>query len=185
MKLNDLTKDNDLVSAIKKDNTKAYELLFNRYKRKIYYFASGYLEITVEAEEVVQNTFISIWQHRKKLDNTLSIKSYIYKTASNLIYNLLKKQVVRNRYIEHAAAKTPLTDKSHDEIFYQDLKKTMEAIIKTMPAQQKKIFNLSRSEGLSHEEIAKQLNISVRTVENQVYRALKLLKKGLTGELFL
>jgi RNA polymerase sigma-70 factor, ECF subfamily len=177
--------DNSLASRIRDDSLDAFELLYNRYKKKLYYFSLRYLEDPAEAEELVQTVFVSIWEHRKTLDDTRSIKNYLLKSAVNYIYNYLKKKAIKRRYLEQELQKHEgSTNQTYDHIFYKDLEKRIDAIITSLPSQQQKIFNLSRFEGLAHEEIAKKLELSIRTVENQIYRVTRVLKKHLKEELF-
>ena len=173
------------VVELKNDSQIAFAELFNRYKKKLYYFALSYLDDTSEAEEVVQAVFVKLWENRSTLNETLSVKSYIYKSTVNACYNTLKKKVVRNRYYENELISLDENvDKSHDEIFYKDLKRQIDKILTTLPPRQQEIFTLSRFEGLSHADIATKLNVSVRTVENQIYRALKIIKDNLKFEHF-
>jgi len=137
-----------------------------------------------EAKELVQSVFINVWEHRKSLDETMSVKSYIFRSTVNYIYNYLKRKAIRARFVELELQKGELqSNQTYDQIFFNDLERSINSIIETLPAQQQKIFQLSRFEGLSHEEIAKKLDLSTRTVENQVYRALKIIKRNLKGEI--
>jgi len=173
------------VVELKNDSQVAFEKLFNKYKKKLYYFALSYLDDNVEAEEVVQSVFVRLWENRSTLDETMSVKGFIYKSTVNACYNSLKKKAVRNRYFEYELiALDEKTDKSYDEIFYKDLKRQIDSILAALPLRQQEIFNLSRFEGLSHADIATKLNLSVRTVENQIYRAIKIIKDNLKIEFF-
>lgn len=167
------------------DNLKAFELLYHRYKEKIYFFSLRYLADKSDSEEIVQMVFISLWEHRKTLDVSKSIKSYLYKITVNHIYNYLKKKAIQRRYIETELLKSEgYSNSTLDNIFYIELEKKIKLIISSLSPQQQLIFRLSRFEGLSHEEIAKKLELSIRTVENQIYRVLKVIKMHLKEELF-
>lgn len=177
--------DNMLIIRIRNDSKDAFKLLYNRYNKKLYYFSLRYLGDNEEAEELVQSVFINIWEHRKSLDETRSVKNYIYQSAVNYIYNYLKKKAIRARFVEAELQKGELhSNQSYDQIFFHDLESSISSIVETLSPRQQKIFQLSRLEGLSHEEIAKNLDLSVRTVENQIYRALKIIKSKLKGEIF-
>jgi RNA polymerase sigma-70 factor, ECF subfamily len=172
--------DNLLVKMIRQNDKSAFKLLYDRYSRKIYFFALKYLGNDVEAEELVQSVFINVWENRVTLDPENSVKSYIYKAAVNHIYNYLKKKAIHTRFIESQIHKDePGSNVSDDEIIFHDLEKSINLVVESMPSQQQKIFQLSRYEGLTHKEIARKLDLSVRTVENQMYRALKKLKTSL------
>jgi RNA polymerase sigma-70 factor (family 1) len=177
--------DNLLVIRIRNDSKDAFKLLYNRYNKKLYYFSLRYLGNNEEAEELVQSVFINIWTHRKSLDETISVKNYIYRSAVNYIYNYLKKKAIRARFVETELQKGEIqSNQTYDQVLYHDLENSINLIVETLPSQQQKIFHLSRFEGLSHKEIAKNLDLSVRTVENQIYRALKIIKSKLKGYMF-
>ena len=153
--------------------------------RKLYYFSFNYLKIKEEAEEIVQTVFINLWEHRKSLDDSLSIKSYLYKSTTNAVYNQLKRDALRNKWAKQKLLKPePASNETFEQIYYHDLEQTIDQIIAKLPPQQRKIYILSRIEGLSYEEISKQLDLSVRTVENQMYRALKVIKEQLATDIY-
>ncbi len=169
--------DNLLVTRIRQNDKDAFKSLYNRYSKRIYFFSLKYLGNDIEVEELVQSVFINIWENRKSLDATSSVKSYIYKCAVNYIYNYLKKKTIHARFIESQIHKDEThSNHTYEEIFFHDLEKSINSVVGTLPSQQQKIFQLSRYEGLTDKEIAGKLNLSVRTVENQLYRALKKIK---------
>jgi len=177
--------DSQIVQRIRDDNKNAFRSLYDRYSKRLYYFSLRYLCDQDEAEELVQSVFINIWEHRKSLDERMSVKNYIYRSAVNYIYNYLKKKAIRIRFVEMEMQKGKIhSDQTYDEVFFHDLERSINAIVETLPVQQKNIFQLSRYEGLSHEEIAKKLNLSVRTVENHIFRALKIIKANLKRDIF-
>lgn len=179
--------DNLLIISIRNGSKDAFKLLYDRYCKKLFYFSLRYLDDKEEAEELVQSVFINIWEHRNSLNETLSVKNYIYRSALNYIYNYLKKKAVHARYVEAELRKSePQSNQTYNNIFYNDLERSISSIVEKLPLQQRKIFQLSRFDGLSHEEIARTLNLTVRTVENHIYRALKIIKSKLrSGVLFL
>jgi RNA polymerase sigma-70 factor (ECF subfamily) len=171
------------VLQLKEGDKKAFEFIFDKYKSKLYFFALAYLRSPIEAEEVTQNTFISLWEHKESLNETLSIKNYLYKITVNHVYNHLKHEAIRQKFIDNRATENQEENNELEQnLDYNDLKKTVETLIGLLPAQQQKIFKMSRWEGHSHDEIAQQLGLSVRSVENQVYRALKFIKANLGEE---
>jgi RNA polymerase sigma-70 factor (ECF subfamily) len=172
--------DKKLLCGIRDNDLSAFEMLYNRYKRKIYSFSLKYLRNRTEAEDLVQNVFINLWEHRQSLDETQSIKSYIYRSAVNHIYNIYKKRAIRTRYLEYEIKRLDQSSNpTYDLVIMHDLESTINNVVTTLPPQQQKIFSMSRSKNYSHEEIAKKLDLSVRTVENQIYRTLKVIRKRL------
>lgn len=171
--------DNKLAARLKNDDQRAFELLYNRYFRKIYYFSLKYLQNREETEDLVQIAFINLWEHRKTLDINKPVKSYLFKSVTNLVYNCLKRRAVRSRYIESELRKPDgFSNQTYDQIYVHDLEKSIDDIVTTLPPQQQQIFYLSRGEGYSYEKIAQKLEISVRTVENQMYRTLKVIRNS-------
>jgi RNA polymerase sigma-70 factor, ECF subfamily len=177
--------DNLLVTRIRQDDKDAFKSLYNRYSKKIYFFSIKYLSDTVEAEELVQTVFINVWVNRKSLDASNSVRSYIYKAAINYIYNYLKKKTINARFIESQMHKDEIhSNLTYEQVLFHDLERSINAIFETLPSQQQKIFRLNRDEGLTHLEIATRLDLSVRTVENQMYRALKTIRTILKEKYF-
>jgi RNA polymerase sigma-70 factor (ECF subfamily) len=177
--------DNLLVTRIREDDKDAFKSLYKRYSKKIYYFSLKYLGNNVEAEELVQSVFINVWENRKSLDASNSVKSYIYKAAVNYIYNYLKKKTIHARFIESQLHKEENhSNLTYEQVFFHDLEGSINSIFGTLPSQQQKIFRLNRDEGLTHLEIATKLDLSVRTVENQMYRALKTIRTILKKKYF-
>lgn len=178
--------DSLLAAGIRKNDKEAFKALYDRYSKKIYYFSLRYTGVREESEELVQSVFINLWEHRKSLDENLRVKSYIYRSAINYIKNYLKKKAVCARFIEAEMNKTNNhSDNTFQSVLYHDLENSIDSIIKKLPPQQQKIFKLSRFEGMSNKEISDKLDLSVRTVENQLYRVLKMLRSELKEEYFL
>jgi len=171
-----LPDDDTLASGIRKDDREAFSLFFNKYRRVVYYFSLKYLGDPDESEELVQSVFVSIWEHRRLIDKKKSLKNYLYRSVVNAIYSTLKKRAVRRAYMIKEISKPEGSSDPYVQIFDNDLRDKLDNIIGLLPPQQQKILNYRRLEGLSSEEIALKLNISVRTVENQIYRATRLLK---------
>jgi RNA polymerase sigma-70 factor (ECF subfamily) len=177
--------DNLLVTRVRQDDKDAFKSLYSRYSKKIYFFSLKYLGNSVEAEELVQSVFINVWENREFLDPTNSVRSYIYKAAVNYIYNYLKKKTIHARFIESQLQQDEIhSNTTYEEVLFHDLEKSINSIVGTLPSQQQKIFQLNRNEGLTHSEIASKLNLSVRTVENQMYRALNTIRTILKEKYF-
>jgi RNA polymerase sigma-70 factor (ECF subfamily) len=174
------TDDYELVRQLKDNDQQALELLYINYSRKIFYFSLKYLQNKAEAEDLVQTIFINLWEHRAFLDPNLPVKSYIFRSATNLIYNCIKRRAIRSRYIEYELSRSDRqSNQTYDTVYLHDLEKSISEIITSLPPQQQRIFKMSRNNGYSYEMIAQKLDISVRTVENQIYRTLKVIRKSL------
>jgi RNA polymerase sigma-70 factor, ECF subfamily len=178
-----LNSDATLVRRIKENDKFAFELIFNKFNRKLYYFTLGYVHSQAESEEIIQNVFVSLWENRDMLNDAFSIQNYLYKATVNHIYNYFKHQLVRRRYVENMILEgTDIDQETVQDILTNDLGDMVNKIIGELPLRQRVIYRLSRVDGLSHSEIAQRLGLSIRSVENQIYRALKYIREKLNKE---
>ena len=158
----------------------AFELVFFRYKGKLFDFIQRSLPGDQDSESIVQDIFTRLWINREHLDPAKSLNSLLYTMARNEIFAHLRKMLVRRRYIEELnhSVNEPIHT-SEQQFDYEELKRTISQLIKEMPEKRRKIFELSRDEGLTYKEIASKLNISENTVDTQIRKALSFLKENL------
>lgn len=170
---------------IKEGNKSAYEKLFNEFAPKIYHFSLSYLHNTADAEELVQDVFLKIWDKRETLDQSGNLKAFIYKVAINTIYDFIRRKNVEHAFKDYVEAHaTNSSSNTWHEVIYHEMQDRLNELIEQFPEQRKKIFKMSKQEGLTNDEIAGKLNLSKRTVENQLYRAVAYLKEHLKNEPF-
>lgn len=179
MKIAQLT-DSDLIVRIKNGDEVAFELVFYKYKGKLYDFVRRSLSEEEDPESIVQEVFVKLWMNRAELDPQQSFNGYIYTIARNEIYGHLRKQLTRKKYQEELLHQ--LTDSSNTtdrQIEYQELERIISKLIEEMPEKRREIFRESRMEGLSYREISEKLHISENTVDTQIRKALGFLKTKL------
>ena len=168
----------EIVSRLNNGDKKAFGMLFLMYADKLAKFSKAFYTDDSDAEEIVQEVFLKIWVKRKEIKDPKTFNSYIYTIAKNLIYNNLKRKVYRTRYYSYLKSSFSFhTNPVEESLKLKELENAIRQIIKDLPSKRKEIFLLSRNEGLSNKEIAKKLNISLRTVETHIYLALKHIKK--------
>ena len=169
-----------LVRELIGGNNEAFRELFNFYKDDVYAYSLSMLKTKELAEEIVQDVFLKIWQHRKKLNPDLSFKSYVFTITRNLTFNLISK-VVNNRKLKEAVLYESQKSYSpiEDKIAEGDYEIIKNKAIEQLPPKRKIIFQMSRNEGKSYEEISKELNISVSTVKGQMSKALTTIRNYL------
>jgi RNA polymerase sigma-70 factor (ECF subfamily) len=170
--------DRLLVSQLKEGSKDAYQLLFNRYAPRIFAFALSYLKRREDAEELLQEIFLRLWEIRTTLDDSKNIKSLLFKICINLIYDFIRRKNIEQAYLVFAGNNDQSNaDSTWHEVIYHDMLMLMNRLVETMPDQRRLIFRLSKEDGLSNDEIAIRLQLSKRTVENQLYRAISYLRE--------
>jgi len=174
--------DAALVKSLSKGNILAFNTLFRGYSSRLYHFVYGYLKSDVESEEVVQEVFTIVWEKRHKLNEDLSFRSYLFTIAYNIIKKHFRARSYLIEYINTAKIESDLDMTTSQEIDFSSLKGFVTKLIEGMPERRKEIFIKSRIEGLSIGEIADSMNISHKTVENQISTALKYIRNCLKNE---
>ncbi len=164
---------------INKGDKSAFEQAFRTYYQPLCSYAVPLIKDKDEAEEVVQNVFYNIWSKREALQINTSFKSYLYRSVHNDCLNRLKHVKVKAGYAEDYKATARHSDGAADTLVAKELGLKIESAINALPEQCGHVFRLSRFGNLKYQEIAAQLDISVKTVENHMGKALKLLREQL------
>jgi len=162
---------------ISEGDKKAYEQLFRAYYQILCNYSCSLLKDKDEAEEVVQTIFYNLWNKRESLQINISVKSYLYRAVHNDSLNKLKHKKVRNSYADDYKTYATVSSAGGQQILEaKELNREISEAIESLPEQCRLVFRLSRFEQLKYAEIAAQLDISVKTVENHMGKALKLLR---------
>ena len=178
--------DKDLVLRIKRDEKDAFQELFERYAPRIYSFSLSYLKNKNDAEELVQNVFLKIWEKRTLLDTNQNLKAFIFKVAVNTIYDFIRRKNIEHAFEDYARLNYNANENyTWHTVIFEEMKQNLFDLVSQLPEQQQKIFQLSKFDGLTNDEIAKKLKLSKRTVENHLYRALAFLKDHFKNESFI
>ena len=166
-----------LARQLKNGEESAYEMLFKEYYRILVIFASRYLHDIESSKELVQELFVSIYEKRNKIEINSSLKSYLFRSVHNRAINQLSSQKTKNKYAEHFSRTALRSENSiENEMNKTELEHAIFRAIGDLPPKCRDIFKLNRFEGLSNSEIAEKLQISKRTVETQISKALKILR---------
>lgn len=172
--------DPQIVKGIRQGSQADFKVLYELFSRKIFSVSVRFGLSHEEASEIVQDVFVKVWQYRHTLNETLSMNAYLFTITKNLLITRQKKQAYETaykKYLEKQDIRSFLDTES--VVAFSELEMLTKNIIDKLPTQQKEMFLLSKRENLSHKEIADKLNVSLRTVENQVYRATKKIKDSL------
>lgn len=175
--------EDELIILLKKGSWPAFNTIFNRFYSPLYFHCRKYISDPEEAKDLLQNVFLRFWERRRDIDIEVSLNAYLFRS-------------VQNECLNHLRALRPnlsLTEVESEQLFpdidgvilpdeeaeSREIERTIDLIIETLPEQCKKIFIMSRMQGMKNKEIAACLSVSVRTVDTQIYRALKIMRKGL------
>jgi RNA polymerase sigma-70 factor (ECF subfamily) len=169
--------DSRLAALLKDGDALAYTEIFERYKTLLYKHAFRMLEDEEDANDVIQDVYLALWQKRETLTIKISLAAYLYQSVRNRIFDHLTHQKVIARYLhsirDFIEAGQYITE---EQIRAKELAAIIETEIAALPQKMREVFELSRNEELSHKDIARKLNISDKTVKQQVYNAVKILR---------
>lgn len=169
--------EQQLIDGIRGGNQAHFQHLFHTYYDSLCQYAYTLLRDMDEAEDIVQSMFVKLWEKHEILTITHTFKSYLYRAVHNLCMNHLEHRGIRQKHVVYAVQQG--VDVQRPEVFPEELEASIVAAIDSLPDQCRRIFTMSRYEEMKYSEIAHRLEISVNTVENQVSKALKLLRERL------
>jgi len=179
----DSEKQQELLQRIAQDDHEAFKAVFQLYYPPLCSFAQRFVRSRDIAKELVQNIFEKLWKKRYELTIHTSLKAYLYRGVRNQSLDYLKHQEVVRRWEEESQS-VEFTQKWIDEEFHhEELLRTVERAIESLPDRRRLIFTLHWSEGLTYREISDVLGLSIKTVEAQMGRALKTIRSLLSDYL--
>lgn len=169
--------DNCIVNDFRDGDEAAFKVIYNTFAANVYAFAYSFLKERNKSEEIVQETFITLWENRLKFDENRAFEPYLFTISKRLILDSFRKaanvEVFKEKLLSQMAT---AHNETEEEIMHTDLMGFTEGIIKDLPKQQQIVFRLSRFEGLSYDEIGLQLNLSRNTVKNHLVVALRTIR---------
>jgi len=173
--------ERQLIVRLKDGHQASFQVLYSKYAPILFAFSRKYLQSREDAEEIVQEVFLRIWDKRDNIDENQSFSSYVIQAAKHRIFNGFRKKVNEQAYLDFLIyADDPHGNFTELDVEYQEIKIKTEKSILSMPPKRQEIFRLSREGGLKNKEIADKLQISIKTVENQMGQALKFLREELS-----
>lgn len=169
-----------LVAELSQGNEKAFIQLYDTYKDVIYAYSLKLLKSQANAEEILQDVFMKVWQKRETLDTSLSFKSYLYTIARNKCFDFLEKAANNSKLRETLFYQSQKSFVPADlKLIESDFEKIKEQAYNTLPDKRREIFVLSRENGMTYDEIGEQLGISTSTVKTQMSKALESMRSFL------
>ena len=158
----------------------AFETLFRKYYADLVNYSCKFTRDMDAAEEIVQEFFYNYWKNRKEINIKVSLRAYLYRSIRNNSLNYLESLSVRRKYADRVLSRSANSQGYEDRsVEVAELNERIEGILNELPERCRTIFCMSRFDGLKYEEIAEKLSVSVKTVEANIGKALKLLRKKL------
>lgn len=156
-----------------------FEQVFKEHFKNLHAYACSILKDEDEAEEMVQNVFYKLWEKKEKISELQSVPAYLYRAVHNECMNYVKHEKVKMAYEAHAVHHGSISGQATDTATARELEQRIGDALASLPEQCRTIFQMSRFEELKYREIADKLGLSVKTVENQMGKALKILRTKL------
>lgn len=186
--------ERELILLLKAGDMRGYRIMFRMYYDKFFRFISAVLgnrgDDAAYSEDILQDVFMKIWNNRKNLDENLSLKNYLYVLSKRAVLNHIRKYGREEKLHDDGAALSgrqdvavPLSENSVDRtLSHREVYAIIKCIVDSMPEKRRRVFIMSRFNGMSNKEIAAVLNISVRTVDQHIWLALHELKVKIDGD---
>lgn len=172
--------DSEWVESIRLGDANSFEKLFNLYCQQLINFARRYVFDKQIAENIVQDVFVSVWQSRTNLDPSKMIKAYLFTAVKNNSLKHLRRLNIENKGIEGSPPYISNDERPDKKLDENELAVEVHQAINELPEKCREIFTMNRFDNLKYSEIAEILDISIKTVETQMGRALKKLRERLT-----
>lgn len=170
-----------LVELLKSDGESAFTAIYNNYWKKLLCIAINKVKDIEEAEEIVQDVFVSLWERRHTIKLEGPLVRYLSIAVKYLVIKALAKKVRQKAYVNDRLRNRRLGDNTTQEwLGFEELRTQLEALTSRLPERCRLVYSLSRERGFSQKQIAEEMGITEKTVEAHLGKALKMIRKGLT-----
>ena len=177
----DQEKELNLYQQVKANNRKALEVLFAEYYATLCNFAILIVKKHELAEEVVADAFFVLWRDRHQLDIKHSVKAYLFRIVRNNALRVVKDKRETYNVVEPQDTYMVIHNTPESDYLYDELSSTYQKAYHSLPTKCKQVFKLHKIDGLKYQEISEVMNISIKTVENQMLKALKIIRKAVVN----
>ncbi len=179
--------DSDLLERLKKGEEIAFKVIFNKFYSKLFYFVREFIPFDDIIEDIIQDTFITLWNKRNELKKNSNLNAYLFTVVKNNCLNKLRDQRYRQRLFAENYADSNELDINENvlasvdpsEYTFEEIEQIIVRTLEELPPQCKKVFILSRFEELKNKQIAEELNISEKMVEKHISKGLKKFREAL------
>ncbi len=174
----------DDISELKSGNEKVFREIMEYWYSRLFNFANGSLNNTENTKEVIQDVFLQLWDHRQKLVDNTSLNAYLFTLTRNRCIDLIRREKLalqfrsdkQEEYARLTESYQALSDPILDEIFALELQSEIDHVIDLLPEQCRRVFIMSRINGMKNKEISRMLNLSEKTVESHLTKALRTIR---------
>jgi len=168
------------IELIREGDEDAFELLFKEYYEQLTRFSWRFVKCKAVAEGLVQDIYSDLWENRENLELTGCIRPYLYKVVKNHSLNHIKHQEVQNKYDPMWMDQKEVSMNNYEKEYRKEqIRKAVQQAVEKLPERSRMTYKLHRHDGLTYKEIAEIMDVSVKTVESQMTRTLKLLREQL------
>lgn len=172
--------EQDLLQKLSKGDSRAFALLFKRYYKDLVLYAGSYVKDMAVAEDIVQTLFLKLWAEREEAEKISSLRSYLLKSVQNSCLSQLRHEQTRNKYAQlKSLTAESISHETEEYLFYSELTTRLQEALSHLSPLQRQCFEMNRLNGIKQAEIAKDLDVSLRTVELKIAESLKILKAQL------
>lgn len=180
LKISMTVQNNQLYSKIKAGDSNAFQDMFEKYYTSLFFYACKFVDDEL-ARDLVHDIFIIFWQNKENINIKTSLSAYLFRMVRNKCLQEIEKQKVRDNYNQETILSLKIDELSYynegfKSIIELELERKLEEALEKMPDGCRKVFIMSRFDGLKNHEIAEQLNVSVKAIEKQITKAIKIIK---------
>lgn len=165
--------EKELFDRIATGDEKAFRVLFERYKTKLYYFILHFVKSEAAAEEMVQETFLRIWTNRYALDRIEDPGSYLFIAAKNRSLNHIRRTILEREFQASLREDSLADNATEEQLLFNESRRLIQAAVARLSPQQQQVYQLAREEGLTREEVASLMGIAPNTVKNHLAAAVR------------
>ena len=186
----DMPLDERLLVQLKNGDSKVFVTVYNKYHQQLYSYILYFIKDRQFAEDVLQEVFVKIWQHRDRINPQLSFNGYIYRIARNTVLKRMRN-IAYEKVIEYAREEQFSFNNSEDALLWKQYSALFTEAVEHLSEQRRKVFKLCREEGKTYENVARELGIATSTVKDHMIKAIRFIKEyvmkraGLQLDLFI
>jgi RNA polymerase sigma-70 factor (ECF subfamily) len=178
-----INNEKEIVTRLRRGESRAFDEIYNFYARRVYRFAFSFLNNKPDSEGIVQEVFLRVWKNRKNIKEYYLFKAFLFTISYNMIMDKLRERLNERKFKAFLRKQAITTDSDTEkQIEYSNLNELYQDTVEHLPKRRRIIYKLHRNKGLTYNEIANKLDISPKTVENQMTSALKYIRGKLGPE---